>query len=162
VTESQPKLPPDVRDRAAQAAKAEFLRIGDGVSHGGWHTVVDAVAEVLAVPFQEAVRRNALNAATVVDVMAERDALQARVDQLDAEIAKLRIEVSDLEGELEDQQEWPPDEPIPEHVFMADEIRVCRVHHEYWPCAALRAGRPVMFPPATTENVFVCRPKETT
>lgn len=58
--------------------------------------------------------------------------------------------------------EWPPEESMPEHVFMADEIRVCRVHHEYWPCSAVRAGRPVTFPPAQAQNVFVFRPKEET
>lgn len=57
--------------------------------------------------------------------------------------------------------EWPPEESMPEHVFMADEIRVCQVHDEYWPCSAVRAGRPVTFPPPTVESVLVCRPKET-
>jgi BMFP domain-containing protein YqiC len=81
MTEPQPKLPPDVRHRAAQRAQSTWLtRPSDG-----WRAVVDAVAEVLAVPFQEAVRRNALNAATVVDVMAERDALKVRVAELEAQ-----------------------------------------------------------------------------
>jgi hypothetical protein len=53
---------------------------------------------------------------------------------------------------------WPYPKGIEPDV---DDPEVCRVHDdEWWPCAAVRAGRPVTFPPAQVQNVLVMRPKE--
>lgn len=54
---------------------------------------------------------------------------------------------------------WPHPKGIEPDV---DDPEVCRVHDEWWPCAAVRAGRPVTFPPARAESVLVMRPIEET
>lgn len=81
-------LDPKVRDRAAQAAKAEWQSGAEGFHYRGWPGIVDAVAEVLAAeqvfPFRTPEQHHARYLELLGPVVRERDELKARVQQLTA------------------------------------------------------------------------------
>jgi hypothetical protein len=118
------ELPPDVRDRAAQAAENAFVKEQRQSGSPDWAVVVDAVAEVLAagpalragdhVQIHDVDSRrpavvkslgNLSGPLVVVPVEREHDALKARVDLLEARVRNLQVENVELSCQLDSAEE---------------------------------------------------------
>jgi hypothetical protein len=92
------ELPPDVRDRAATAARAAWLNASAPVAET-WPDVVDAVAEQVGCGHLDGPYRK---------VLAERDALKARVDLLTAALTDAVAQIGWLAC-ADEHGEWARD-----------------------------------------------------